>query len=541
MLQANLYEREAAGVCLVGEPTEPGRGDGSEKSDTWSAVCDVPEKTATVGGGSPDLRLDCFRNLARAKHMRSILMRLGALVCLSLASLAPAHSETLFLQSQSKDSLSGSLLIFVTPAEVKFNPENPGPGMIYASQLVALKSVTLSPGEQLAIVLPALKPGDQISAYLDSKRDFLVTMGPGEGEYFSQKALVWKSNASETLALDSSKHVRRPALPDWMQERKLVSQRLLDAGFSAEQSTVRFLVGLPPGYAEGQNNYGVLYVSSGFNGDRYTYLNRYKVFYQTMVKLGLPLILVSLDSSGDFGHHLFLDSEVNGPRGQVLNDEIVPFIDREFRTIASAKGRALYGHSSGAWTAVSLLRHFPETFGTAIATSPDPLHLGPWWLPDSSNVYQRGDGTEHLLSKGLTLRAFVKPELLSGCAGQIAGFQAAFSPASGDNYRPMFDGDSGEVDLEVWQQWQEQNDLYLWAKQHPEQAREAFANRLHLFVGDQDEFGLAPPTQEFSALLSQLEIPHQFELQVGKTHGDYIQTETFLSEIWQMAYRGIHR
>ncbi|MGE0495747.1 MAG: alpha/beta hydrolase [Vulcanimicrobiota bacterium] len=450
-----------------------------------------------------------------------------------LAVTAFVWADPLIVVSQADQTLRGNLLIFVTPAEVRFRPETPGPNMAYGSRIVARKGIELAPGQSVEVDIGEPQPGEQVTAYLDSRPDFMVEMGPGEGEWYSSAPLRWPGTAR--IALDSERRPYRPKLPAWYQQHQLVSQHLLTAGFTPEQATVRFLVGLPPGYHQTARRYPALYVTSGFNGNRYTYLSRYRSFRAEMQQY--PMILISLDSSGEFGHHLYLDSPANGPRGQVLVDEIVTYVDAHFRTLPSADHRAIYGHSSGGWTAISARQRYPDVFGTALATSPDPLHFKNWWAPDSDNVYRHADGSPHMLFGPLSLEDFTRPELLTGAAGQMAAFEACFSPGSLGAPRPMFDRQTGHIDPEVWAYWEAHHDLYLWARAHPEEARRRFDGHLYLYVGEKDEFGLAPVAAEFSQLLDGLGIKHLYQVAPGAGHSDYVEKDAFLRQLWSTAYQ----
>lgn len=95
-----------------------------------------------------------------------------------------AQAENLTVISQADQTLRGNLLIFVTPAEMRFRPETPGPNMGYGSRIVARRDIELAAGQRIDIDLGEPRPGQQITAYLDSRPDFLVAMGPGEGEWY---------------------------------------------------------------------------------------------------------------------------------------------------------------------------------------------------------------------------------------------------------------------------------------------------------------------------------------------------------------------
>lgn len=442
-----------------------------------------------------------------------------------LLLMGTVFAETLTVESEA--TVEGNLILLVTPPPLEVRPSRLDYSTVIGSRLVVRKAVRLGPANPLTVELGPMTPGRKVSGYLDSDRNFMVTMSCGPGERYSSRPLRWGNG--RVLRLDGVQQEQRPPLPPWMQQHELLSQKLLAAGYNHNEATIKMLVGLPPGYHQSRQRYGVLYVSSGFNGDRFSYLRRYRQMRQWMEETGQHFILVSLDSSGRYGHHLFLDSELNGPRGQVLVEEIVPTIDHYYRTRAEKSGRAIYGQSSGAWTAISALRRHPETFGTALASNPDPLQLKEWWIPDSDNVYTRADGTPHMLTPFLQLREFIDLETVSGSAGQIAGFEACFGS-------PMFDRGTGRVNDSVWQAWQD-NDLYRWVEQNPEQARRSYHRRLHLFAGERDEFGLTPMATAFSELLNRLGIDHEFELIRGGHHSDYVQRDPFLRQLWERAYR----
>jgi pimeloyl-ACP methyl ester carboxylesterase len=251
------------------------------------------------------------------------------------------------------------------------------------------------------------------------------------------------------------------------------------------------------------------------------------------------MILISLDSHGLFGHHLFLNSEANGSRMDVFTKELVPYIDKRFRTNGK---RIVYGQSSGGWTAVSLLRRAPDLVSAAVATGPDPLQLDNWWMDESKNLYTNADGTTRNLisSVGLSMKDFVDMEIQTQSFGQFAGFLAAFSPyrpeKEGLPFESPFDLETGELREHIWQQWKE-NDMGAWSRSHPTLAKEAFADRLVLIVGDEDEFGLYQTTLDFSATLDSLEIPHRLKVVEGAGHSNYLEEPEFAAECWSLFYK----
>src|SRR5690606_7382875 len=67
---------------------------------------------------------------------------------------------------------------------------------------------------------------------------------------------------------------------------------------------------------------------------------------------GVEFLRVRLDPSCPLGHHVFADSENNGPCGRALVEELLPAFDARFRSIAAPTARFLTGHSSGGWSSL---------------------------------------------------------------------------------------------------------------------------------------------------------------------------------------------
>lgn len=456
------------------------------------------------------------------------------LLCL-LWGQAQAQTLTVeFAPEPSTCRLSGNLIVVV--CEQRFPATGPGLLGVYGGELHCQPNLQVDPGETVKVDLGEHPKSAYVGIYFDQNQNFMSTGLAEPGEYFGSQ--VGKLEGRDLkLRLDSLCRPRKRKLPSWLHEHSLVSQRMLDAGFSREQATQRFLVGLPPGYWRSQRRYPILFVSHGFSGSRHAYLDRYQVWRQQMAQR--PMMLVSLDSNGAYGHHLFLSSPGNGPRTEVLTEEVVPYLDARFRGNGR---RVVYGQSSGGWTAVSLLLRAPQVFVGAAATGPDPLTLRSWWMGANENLYTNPDGSSRMFAPviDLTMRTLVDREVKSRSYGQFTAFLAAFSEYQreqvGIPFSSPFDLETGTLRPEVWKRW-EGNDLTLWVESHSDQARQALSNRLALFVGEKDEFGLAKTTLHFSRTLKALDIAHQMKLIPGAGHTNYLDNPAFQRELYNTCYR----
>src|SRR5690606_17141957 len=115
--------------------------------------------------------------------------------------------------------------------------------------------------------------------------------------------------------------------------------------------------------------YPAIYIIPGFGGDHFQSLE----FAAMLGKTETPFIRIGLDPTLPYGHHVFADSENNGPCGRALVEELIPHLEKKFRMIAEPRARFLTGHSSGGWSSLWLQITYPEYFNGVWAGSPDPV------------------------------------------------------------------------------------------------------------------------------------------------------------------------
>ena len=147
----------------------------------------------------------------------------------------------------------------------------------------------------------------------------------------------------------------------------------------------------------------------------------------------------------------------NGPWGEALTDELIPWLERHYRM----DGRASrpFPHrpfSSGGWATLWLQTRYPAIFGGTWSTSPDPSDFHDFtgvdlYAPDA-NAYRRADGTPTRWSAITAARSPRSSNsrswrrVLGAYGGQFASFDWVFSPKGPDG-RPlqMFDRATGAV------------------------------------------------------------------------------------------------
>lgn len=149
-----------------------------------------------------------------------------------------------------------------------------------------------------------------------------------------------------------------------------VRSELLSA-FRDEDVALRAGVVLPPDY-DPARRYPTVYVVPGFGGDHFGAF-RWVEPSEAWAALCGDAVMVVLDPEGPNGHTLFADSANNGPVGQALVEELIPEIEAQFSLVEEPSGRLLRGHSSGGWSVIWLALTYPDVFGAAWSSAPDPV------------------------------------------------------------------------------------------------------------------------------------------------------------------------
>ena len=115
-----------------------------------------------------------------------------------------------------------------------------------------------------------------------------------------------------------------------------------------------------PAARDPRSRFPVLYDLVGFTGSGLAHIN-WKPFGDNVPeraarliherKMG-PAILVFPDCFTSLGGNQYVNSSAIGTYADYLTREIIPFVDREFRTLASREHRGCFGKSSGGYGAI---------------------------------------------------------------------------------------------------------------------------------------------------------------------------------------------
>lgn len=156
---------------------------------------------------------------------------------------------------------------------------------------------------------------------------------------------------------------------------RLVASKRIDARLTeltlhtaAVSGETRVRVLLPADYGSTKRRYPVLYLLHGALNDEKAWTEQGDA---EAITAGLPLIVVMPDSGQGGGYADWFNGGVGGPpeweRYHV--DQLLPFVDARYRTVARRSGRAVAGLSMGGFGAMSYAARHPDLFAAAAAFS----------------------------------------------------------------------------------------------------------------------------------------------------------------------------
>lgn len=138
-----------------------------------------------------------------------------------------------------------------------------------------------------------------------------------------------------------------------------------------------YYIYLPPGYETGKLAYPVVYLLHG-RGENMSSWARFPKEIEPLFAAGkiTPFIAVMPDFPSQSRAGYYVDSQYTGADspGEAVEtfffNELIPHIDRTYRTLSQREGRAVAGYSMGGYGAVRYLLAHPQAFLAGIALSP---------------------------------------------------------------------------------------------------------------------------------------------------------------------------
>jgi hypothetical protein len=202
-----------------------------------------------------------------------------------------------------------------------------------------------------------------------------------------------------------------------------------------------------------------------------------------------------------------VNSAAQGPYGDAITYELIPYIEEQFRGIGEGWSRFLYGGSTGGWESLAVQVKYPKEYNGCFAACPDPIDFRAYCLTniyeDENAYYYKSDFNklevpahrDYLGNISTTLRRANHLELVLGDKSRSGQqwdiWEATYSPLGDDGYpQRIWDKYTGDIDKEVANYWKENYDLrYIlerdWSKLGPD-----LKGKIHIYCGDMDNYYL---------------------------------------------------
>ena len=258
-------------------------------------------------------------------------------------------------------------------------------------------------------------------------------------------------------------------------------------------------------------------------------------------KMG-PAIIVFPDCFTALGGNQYVNSSAIGNYADYLVKEIVPFVDREFRTLASRDHRGCFGKSSGGYGAIVHGMKHAGTWGAVADHSGDSyfdfVYHHDW--PNTLNVLAKyrprkiaegafdvrkaekgaDKGLDDGRVKGFLETVWAKPRIsmAEGHALMNLCMAATYDPdpKAPNGFRLPFNLETGERLEDAWKRWSKHDPIHMVAKH-----AKALASLRGIYIdcGSRDQYHIHYGTRILSKRLAEAGIRHAYE-EFDDTHSD---------------------
>lgn len=332
------------------------------------------------------------------------------------------------------------------------------------------------------------------------------------------------------------------------------SSRILKDNPLGDPHVRKLAVWLPPQYDEtgSTRRFPVLYDLVGFTGSGLSHVG-WKPFGDNVPervarlihdnKMG-PAIVVFPDCFTALGGNQYVNSSAIGNYADYLTRELVPFVDREFRTLADREHRGCFGKSSGGYGAMIHGMKYTAYWGAIANHSGDAYFDFVYWhdWPNTLNELAKHRARKRTAGKYDAAAEASRAKLAGGIDdGRIKRFldhvwkKEKLSSAEGHTimnlcmaatydpdprcplgFRVPFNLESGEVLGDRWRKWQAHDTINLVAR-HRANLRRLLG--IYIDCGWRDQYHIQFGSRILSKRLTEAGIRHVYE-EFDDNHSD---------------------
>ncbi|HLS85325.1 MAG TPA: alpha/beta hydrolase-fold protein [Burkholderiales bacterium] len=312
-------------------------------------------------------------------------------------------------------------------------------------------------------------------------------------------------------------------------------------------------VWLPPQYdGSGKRRFPVLYDFAGYTGSGLSHL-AWKNFSENLPERAArlvheeamgPAIIVFPDCFTALGGNQYVNSPAIGNYADYVTRELIPFVDREFRTLASREHRGCFGKSSGGYGAIVHGMKYARYWGAVANHSGDAYFDFVYWKDwpntldelakyrEPRRVPGRYDALRESRRKGLAqgkddgrIRRFLDAVFRKGklSGAEVHALMNVCMAATYDpdpraplGFRVPFNLETGEAIRERWRAWQKHDPVNM-VERH--KAALKSLRGIYIDCGWRDQYHIHYGTRILSARLAAAGIRHAYE-EFDDTHSD---------------------
>jgi len=343
--------------------------------------------------------------------------------------------------------------------------------------------------------------------------------------------------------------IAMPADTRWVKHIKIQSKLLSD--FWGHPFYLGATVLLPKGYDDHPDvHYPVVYLQGHFNlrapygftpdstpvppgmRARLDDVNRETgfEFYKSWTSADFPrMIVVTFQHPTPyFDDSYAINSANDGPYGDALLHELIPYLESHFRMIDEPYARVLTGGSTGGWESIALQVHHPKFFGGTWTLYPDPVDFrdyqmfnaysdtNAFFVTDPGRPYQFPERPMMRATTGQplqTMRQMCQLEDVLGSHGrsgqQFEAWNAVYGPVGPDGYpKALWNMHTGHIDSTVADYMRDHGyDLRAYLAAHWDAIGPDLVDKIHVDVGDMDSFYLNLAVYDLQAFLDSTTSP----------------------------------
>lgn len=251
--------------------------------------------------------------------------------------------------------------------------------------------------------------------------------------------------------------------------------------------------------------------SSRFDVEGYNIMQQQEAYdqYQQWISDDFPrfLIIEIQHPTPYYDDSYAVNSASQGPWGDAITYELIPYIEEMFRGQGEGWSRFLYGGSTGGWEALAVQVMYPDEYNGCFAACPDPIDFRAFCqtniYEDQNAYYYEGPNKKSLVpghrdylgKVDASLRDMNHRELALGDRGRSGQqwdiWEATYSPQGPDGYPVrLWDKYTGVINPEVANYWKENYDIQYILERDWDKIGKKLEGKINIYAGDMDNYYL---------------------------------------------------